>query len=198
MVPWTTEQNPGDSTSAHAKLTKTVKPNACRPANMTAPGYSLSKRQALTARGILRRGKGGSDVMQFIDTMLTCSDCGASFTFTAGEQAYFASHDLSEPRRCPACRATRRGASAERASAGDIDQHEPRALSARPMFTATCDACGQATQVPSPPRPDRPVYCASCFRTQRPAPARRGYCDTVGVPTNHCTTPRTFPPSRPC
>jgi hypothetical protein len=71
-------------------------------------------------------------MMQFLDSMLTCSDCGASFTFTAGEQAYFASHDLTKPRRCPACRATRRGSSAESAAAGDTARHEPRALSTRP------------------------------------------------------------------
>jgi len=43
--------------------------------------------------------------MSFADKSLQCSDCGATFTFTAGEQEFFASKGFTnEPRRCPACR----------------------------------------------------------------------------------------------
>lgn len=42
------------------------------------------------------------------DKKLTCVDCGSEFTFTSGEQGYFQSKALSEPKRCPECRAARR------------------------------------------------------------------------------------------
>lgn len=43
--------------------------------------------------------------MSFQDKSLKCSDCGQQFTFTAGEQEFYASRDLkNEPKRCTACR----------------------------------------------------------------------------------------------
>ncbi len=42
------------------------------------------------------------------DKKLTCCDCGVAFTFSVGEQLYFKSMQLSQPKRCPQCRATRR------------------------------------------------------------------------------------------
>lgn len=39
---------------------------------------------------------------------ILCLDCGATFTFTIGEQRYFLSKGLSEPKRCRACRERRR------------------------------------------------------------------------------------------
>jgi len=42
------------------------------------------------------------------DKVLHCCDCGESFVFTAGEQAYFQSKGLSEPKRCKACRELRK------------------------------------------------------------------------------------------
>jgi DNA-directed RNA polymerase subunit RPC12/RpoP len=39
---------------------------------------------------------------------ITCIDCGETFDFTHGEQAYFRSKQLSEPKRCPKCRRIRR------------------------------------------------------------------------------------------
>jgi hypothetical protein len=44
----------------------------------------------------------------FIDKILKCLDCGESFVFTAGEQAYFRSKSLSAPRRCQPCRNRRK------------------------------------------------------------------------------------------
>ena len=39
------------------------------------------------------------------DKTLTCVDCGYEFTFTAGEQEFYASRGYTnEPRRCPQCR----------------------------------------------------------------------------------------------
>lgn len=42
------------------------------------------------------------------DKILTCADCGDLFTFEAGEQEFFKSRSLAEPKRCPACRRYRR------------------------------------------------------------------------------------------
>lgn len=42
------------------------------------------------------------------DKCLTCLDCGDSFLFEAGEQAFFESKHLSIPKRCPECRKARR------------------------------------------------------------------------------------------
>ena len=44
----------------------------------------------------------------FNDKILRCCDCGESFIFTAGEQAYYKSKELSEPHRCKFCRDRRK------------------------------------------------------------------------------------------
>lgn len=46
--------------------------------------------------------------LEFKDKTLRCVDCGKSFIFTAGEQAYYYSKQLSEPKRCQACRELRK------------------------------------------------------------------------------------------
>jgi len=42
------------------------------------------------------------------DKRIPCLDCGVSFVFTIGEQRYFLSKGLSEPKRCPRCRLKRK------------------------------------------------------------------------------------------
>ncbi len=42
------------------------------------------------------------------DEQLTCSDCNTSFTFTDAEQSFYATKQLSWPKRCKACRDQRR------------------------------------------------------------------------------------------
>jgi len=42
------------------------------------------------------------------DKKLICCDCQSEFTFSTGEQRYFASKGLSVPKRCPECRLKRR------------------------------------------------------------------------------------------
>jgi len=43
--------------------------------------------------------------MSFEDKSLICSDCRATFAFTAGEQEFFASKGFTnEPKRCVPCR----------------------------------------------------------------------------------------------
>ena len=97
------------------------------------------------------------------DKTLQCRECGAEFTFSAGEQEFYQEKGLlHEPSRCPECRQQRRrsmqggGAGATRA---------PRAP--REMHTIVCAECGQEAQVPFLPRNDKPVYCSSCFERVR-------------------------------
>jgi len=43
--------------------------------------------------------------MSFQDKEIQCSDCGATFTFSTGEQEFFQSKGFTnEPKRCPSCR----------------------------------------------------------------------------------------------
>lgn len=44
----------------------------------------------------------------FIEKKLICADCGQEFVFTEGEQRYFWSKGLAEPKRCKPCRVIRR------------------------------------------------------------------------------------------
>jgi len=48
------------------------------------------------------------------DKELTCKDCGQSFTFTAGEQAFFTERGFSEPVRCKPCRDVRKAQKSDR------------------------------------------------------------------------------------
>jgi len=76
----------------------------------------------------LIRFKGAVDNMSG-DVTLTCRDCGQAFSFTAGEQDFYASRGFSEPTRCPDCRASRR-AERDRGSYstdGSYDSGAPRA-----------------------------------------------------------------------
>ncbi|WP_135612013.1 CxxC-x17-CxxC domain-containing protein [Methanococcoides sp. AM1] len=38
----------------------------------------------------------------------------------------------------------------------------------RDMHKAKCADCGQETEVPFVPDPNRPVYCRECFQSHRP------------------------------
>ncbi len=99
--------------------------------------------------------------MAFADKTLTCSDCGSAFTFTAGEQEFHQSKGFTnEPRRCPTCRAARRG------SEGGGGGGFRTGGGSREMFSATCGSCGKEAKVPFEPRGDRPVYCNDCFQSQ--------------------------------
>ena len=111
------------------------------------------------------------------DTTLTCRDCGQPFTFTSGEQDFYASRGFSEPSRCPDCRAARK---AERGSGGGgygsystASGGYGAARAPRQMYTATCSNCGNEAQVPFQPSGDKPVYCSDCFQ-QRGGNARGG------------------------
>ncbi|HOU10001.1 MAG TPA: zinc-ribbon domain containing protein [Clostridiales bacterium] len=88
----------------------------------------------------------------FEDKTLICKDCNSEFTFTAGEQEFYAEKGFTnEPQRCKACRDNRKNA-----SRGEREQ-----------FDAVCAKCGAAAKVPFKPREDRPVYCSACFAEMR-------------------------------
>src|SRR5215207_8372875 len=102
------------------------------------------------------------------DTTLTCRDCGQAFTFSSGEQDFYASRGFSEPGRCSDCRAARK-AQRDGGSYGDYSSGRVE----REMFSATCSSCGQEAKVPFQPSGDKPVYCSTCFE-QRGGSAGRG------------------------
>jgi len=80
------------------------------------------------------------------DEKLICEDCGAEFTFTVGEQEFYAEKGLvNKPKRCSECRKLRR--------------QKVR----RKMFDATCALCGAQTKVPFKPIQGRAVLCRECF-----------------------------------
>lgn len=85
------------------------------------------------------------------DQTLSCSDCGAEFTFTGAEQTFYAEKGFGAPKRCPACREKKKA-----------ERRENR------QFTkVTCSTCGVETEVPFVPRLDKPVLCRDCFSKER-------------------------------
>jgi CxxC-x17-CxxC domain-containing protein len=114
------------------------------------------------------------------DLTLTCRECGRDFTFTSGEQDFYASRGFSEPSRCADCRAARK---AQR-DGGSYDSYSSSSSygggygsggrGQREMFSATCSSCGKEAQVPFQPSGDKPVYCSDCFQ-QRGGNNRGGY-----------------------
>ena len=89
------------------------------------------------------------------DQQLTCRDCGKQFTFTDGEQEFYATKNLSAPQRCKDCRNARK---------------QDR-MATRQMYDAVCAQCGKECQVPFKPRPveegGTPVLCLDCFRAKK-------------------------------
>jgi CxxC-x17-CxxC domain-containing protein len=113
------------------------------------------------------------------DTTLTCRDCGQAFTFTSGEQDFYASRGFSEPSRCADCRAARKaqrdgggggssygsyGGGGGSSYGGGGGGYSSGARGEREMFSATCSSCGQEAKVPFQPSGDKPVYCSACFQ----------------------------------
>ena len=111
--------------------------------------------------------------MAMADQTLYCRDCNAEFTFTVGEQEFYASRGLTNsPSRCPSCRAARKQSgggysSGGRGGGGGYSDRAPRQ-----MYTAICASCGNEAQVPFQPREDRPVYCSDCYQSQSQSSGR--------------------------
>jgi CxxC-x17-CxxC domain-containing protein len=136
------------------------------------------------------------------DRTLTCRDCGQTFVFTAGEQAFYQERGFSEPQRCPSCRSARKqqrnagggydnygggggGYSSGGYSSGGGYNSGGSSYSSggggggyssgpRQMYPAVCSNCGKETEVPFMPRSDKPVFCRECFAERRNS-APRGY-----------------------
>jgi CxxC-x17-CxxC domain-containing protein len=101
--------------------------------------------------------------VSYTDKTLVCSDCGESFTFTAGEQEFHASKGFTrEPRRCPNCRRLKKQQNGEAVGGGGFNANRPP----RQLYDAVCASCGKEAKVPFEPRGDRPVYCSDCFQPQ--------------------------------
>jgi CxxC-x17-CxxC domain-containing protein len=107
----------------------------------------------------LMRVQGERLIMEFHDKVLKCSECGAEFVFTAGEQMFFADKGFkNEPKRCKACKAKRaEGGGGGGSSAGPV----------RSETKTTCSQCGKETTVPFRPTQGRPVFCRECFQARR-------------------------------
>jgi CxxC-x17-CxxC domain-containing protein len=105
-------------------------------------------------------------LLTFQDKTLNCQDCGMDFTFTARDQEFYAERQFSEPRRCPACRASRKAQRGESSGSYGGGGYGGGGYSDRPreMFSATCDSCGKEARVPFRPTGSKPVYCSDCFR----------------------------------
>jgi len=98
--------------------------------------------------------------MSFQDRSLQCSDCGATFTFSAEEQEFFQSKAYTnDPTRCPSCREARKSERYGGSSYGPGTR--------RQMFPVTCARCGKDTEVPFEPIQGRPVYCRECYNKSR-------------------------------
>ena len=96
--------------------------------------------------------------MEYHDKVLKCSECGAEFVFTAGEQMFFADKGFkNEPKRCKGCKA-------KRAEGGMSASGSPQM---RSETKTTCSQCGKETTVPFRPTQGRPVFCRECFQQRR-------------------------------
>ena len=87
------------------------------------------------------------------DQTLTCKDCGAPFTWTAGEQKFYQEKGFTNPpTRCQACRAKKKN---------DLRGGGSQS------FPMTCSKCGKQDTVPFEPKGDKPLLCRDCFRANK-------------------------------
>jgi len=114
--------------------------------------------------------------------MIACVDCGQEFTFTSGEQEFYAQRGFTEPpKRCASCRALRKaqrngdamgGGTTSYASGYDRGSNGGSGYGGgdrrpRQMYEAVCADCGKVAQLPFQPTGSRPVYCSDCFQGRR-------------------------------
>jgi len=100
--------------------------------------------------------------MEFMDRLLTCSDCNGEFIFTAGEQLFFFDKQFkNDPKRCKPCKGKRVvGRPGTGVAMAGLSRTETR---------TECSACGIETTVPFKPTQGRPVLCRQCFQGRPPA-----------------------------
>lgn len=92
--------------------------------------------------------------MDYQDQNVTCQDCNNEFVWSAREQEFYASKNLSAPRRCKDCRMKRK-------SGQGGYGNQPRQ-----MYPITCSSCGKAGEVPFEPKHDN-VLCKECYTAQK-------------------------------
>lgn len=81
------------------------------------------------------------------DKVLTCTDCGLKFVFSAQEQEVHARRGYEhEPKRCPPCR----------------EDARKRRLPPGAMHLTICAGCGVETTLAWVPPPGRRVFCDAC------------------------------------
>ena len=99
--------------------------------------------------------------MTYVDRTLACVDCGTEFVHSAEDQEYYTLKGfVSEPKRCPSCRAARRSVREN----GDTPGNGHGNGGPREYFAAICSRCGNQAQVPFKPHMDRPGFCSDCYR----------------------------------
>jgi len=95
--------------------------------------------------------------MPYQDRTLVCRDCGRTFSWSAGEQAFFASKGFTHPpSRCKEHRFKHKA---------QIEGVRG-ALSQR-KYDIICSNCGRPGQVPFEPESKESLLCADCFRDVR-------------------------------
>ena len=92
--------------------------------------------------------------MSLCDKSLTCFDCGETFKFSVEEQEEFLSREARKERQL---------------KNGSYKSIQPGFRSQAKMYSVTCAACGNATQVPFQPKAGRPVFCRDCYHAARVA-----------------------------
>ena len=101
--------------------------------------------------------------MALQDKVISCRECGDEFTFSVGEQEFYASKGFANtPVRCKPCRTVRRS------EARKYENSQNPSYNGGPeVSTVTCAECGKPAEVPFKPKGDRPVYCNDCYRARR-------------------------------
>ncbi|MCL5105571.1 MAG: DEAD/DEAH box helicase [Armatimonadetes bacterium] len=109
--------------------------------------------------------------MTYQDKKCVCRDCEQEFTFSVRMQEQFSQQGFNPPTRCAQCHDKRNGRRVySRGGACEI-------------HTAPCSLCGKDAELPFKPTPDKPVYCAECFKDRLDAKAQ--------------PSPRKFVPRKP-
>ena len=124
------------------------------------------------------------------ERLLGCDDCGATFAFTANEQAFYRERGLREPTWCASCRAQRRAERnasliADLVSRADgvpvvTDHGTFGGSGSGAAATAATRFSRGGTGGPSTPNQSYPATCAACGAATRvpflPRGGRPVYC----------------------
>lgn len=88
--------------------------------------------------------------MNLEDKKLTCKECNKEFTWSAGEQQFYADKGLQNPPgRCPDCRKQR------------------KAKENTQKYSIICKECGKEGEVNFQPRDPNDVLCAECWKKSK-------------------------------